>query len=116
MTKQEIKALVAAKIEGQGSMVDVGGVLPTIINEIIDLIPEPQPTPEVQTTFTGTISMGEIIVDATGKPTPKPGDIVEIGDGQRFVIIYIESEDTGQVAYSNGDDVWTVYPVIFSSE
>lgn len=40
MTKDEIKALVAAKIAGQGSMVDVGGGLPTILNEIIDLIPE----------------------------------------------------------------------------
>ena len=40
MTKDEIKSLVAAKIAGQGSMVDVGGGLPTILNEIIDLIPE----------------------------------------------------------------------------
>lgn len=40
MTKDEIKTLVAAKIAGQGSQVDVGGGLPTILNEIIDLIPE----------------------------------------------------------------------------
>lgn len=40
MTKEEIKALVAGKIAGQGTMVDAGGALPTILNEIIDLIPE----------------------------------------------------------------------------
>lgn len=40
MTKQQIKDLVAAKIAGQGTMVDAGGGLPTILNEIIDLLPE----------------------------------------------------------------------------
>lgn len=46
MTKQEIKDLIAAKIAGQGTMVDVGGGLPTILNEIIDLIPAPSPSVE----------------------------------------------------------------------
>lgn len=36
MTKQEIKDLVAAKIAGQGSMVDVGGALADILNAIAD--------------------------------------------------------------------------------
>lgn len=40
MTKQEIKDLVAAKIAGQGTQVDLGGVLPTVLSEIIDMIPE----------------------------------------------------------------------------
>lgn len=40
MTKQEIKDLIAAKIAGQGSAVDVGGALPVILNEILDAIPE----------------------------------------------------------------------------
>lgn len=40
MTKEEIKALVAAKIAGQGTMVDAGSALPTIIDAIVDLIPE----------------------------------------------------------------------------
>lgn len=38
MTTQEIKDLVAAKIAGQGSMVDAGGALPTILNAIVDAI------------------------------------------------------------------------------
>lgn len=40
MSKEEIKALILAKIAGQGSMVDVGGALPTILDAILDIIPE----------------------------------------------------------------------------
>lgn len=36
MTKQQLKALVAANIAGQGNQVDVGSTLPTVFNEIID--------------------------------------------------------------------------------
>lgn len=47
MTKDEIKALVAAKIAGQGSAIDAASVLPTILDAIVDAIPEvtPAPTP-----------------------------------------------------------------------
>lgn len=38
MTKDEIKALVAAKIAGQGSAVDAASVLPDILNGILDSI------------------------------------------------------------------------------
>lgn len=40
MTTQEIKDLIASKIAGQGSMVDIGGALPTILKEIVDAIGE----------------------------------------------------------------------------
>lgn len=40
MTKDEIKALVAAKIAGQGSAIDAASVLPTILDAIVDAIPE----------------------------------------------------------------------------
>ena len=42
MTKEEIKALVAAKIAGQGSAIDSASVLPTILDAIVDAIPETQ--------------------------------------------------------------------------
>lgn len=38
MNAEEIKDLIASKIAGQGSMVDIGGALPTILIEIIDSI------------------------------------------------------------------------------
>lgn len=36
MTKEEIKAMIASKIEGQGTNLDAASVLPTILNWIID--------------------------------------------------------------------------------
>ena len=40
MTKDEIKALISAKVAGQGNQVDVGGALPAILDAIVDAIPE----------------------------------------------------------------------------
>ena len=37
MNKEQIQALIDAKIAGQGTMVDVGGALPTILTEILNL-------------------------------------------------------------------------------
>lgn len=37
MTKEQIQALIDAKIAGQGSAVDAGGALPTILSEILAL-------------------------------------------------------------------------------
>lgn len=37
MTAEEIKTLIDQKIAGQGTMVDVGGALPTILKEIVDM-------------------------------------------------------------------------------
>ena len=38
MDAQQIKDLIQSKIAGQGTMVDAGGGLPTILNAIVDLI------------------------------------------------------------------------------
>lgn len=43
MTKEEIAALVAAKIEGQGTAVDAGSALPAILYGILGLIVPPTP-------------------------------------------------------------------------
>lgn len=40
MTKDQIKALISAKIAGQGNQVDSGGALDEILNAIVDSIPE----------------------------------------------------------------------------
>lgn len=36
MTKEEIKAMIAQKIEGQGTNLDAASVLPTILNWLVD--------------------------------------------------------------------------------
>ena len=43
MTKDEIKALVAAKIAGQGSAIDAASVLPTILDGIVDTMQDITP-------------------------------------------------------------------------
>lgn len=43
MTKEEIKALIDAKIAGQGSAVDAGSALPTILNGILELATQSGP-------------------------------------------------------------------------
>ena len=47
MSKEEIKALVAAKIAGQGSAIDAASVLPMILDAIVDAIPEPFSLPDL---------------------------------------------------------------------
>lgn len=37
MTKEEIQALIDAKIAGQGSAIDIGGALPAILGGILEL-------------------------------------------------------------------------------
>ena len=51
MNANEIKELVAAKIAGQGSQVDIGGALPEVLNAIIDMVSDlPAPLPVVEIT------------------------------------------------------------------
>lgn len=45
MTKEQIQALIDAKIAGQGSAVDVGGALPAILSEILNLATAQPPAP-----------------------------------------------------------------------
>lgn len=40
MTKDQIKALVRSRIEGQGTQIDASSVLPSIFNGILDLMAE----------------------------------------------------------------------------
>ena len=62
MTKDEIKALIASKIAGQGTNIDAASVLPAILDGIIDLIPtlpEPYELPVATDEVLGGIKVGE---------------------------------------------------------
>lgn len=59
-TKEQIRDLIKAKIEGQGSNVDAGSALPTILNGIVDLIPSLEDA---------GITFGGIVVDGDTIPT-----------------------------------------------
>lgn len=61
MTKQQILAEIAAKIDGQGSAIDAGSALPGILRGILDLIPGEQ----VNSDWNATEGVAEIL----NKPT-----------------------------------------------
>ena len=65
MTKQQILAEIAAKIDGQGSAIDAGSALPGILRGIIDLIPGEQ----VNSDWNATEGPAEIL----NKPTIPAG-------------------------------------------
>lgn len=60
MTKQQILAEIAAKIDGQGSAIDAGSALPGILRGILDLIPKGPspiaPEPMIRIIIEGSIA------------------------------------------------------------
>lgn len=64
MTKEEIQALIDAKIAGQGSAVDVGGALPAILSEILNLATAPPAPPETHVLVIKNTYEGESADDA----------------------------------------------------
>lgn len=69
MTKNEIIALIDAKIAGQGTNIDAGAALPEILKGILELLPEP--SPNVVGVINGEFVGGKMIL------TPEQVDIVE---------------------------------------
>ena len=59
MTKDQIKALIASKIAGQGTAVDVAGALASILDGIIDLIPAEFTLPVASAETLGGVKVGE---------------------------------------------------------
>lgn len=109
LTPEQIKNLIDQKIAGQGSMVDVGGALPTILKEIVDMagqsgggdvkpiILSAEPTEEI-TTQAGLdaigLTMSEIIAAKEGKRTMvvSPNNIFQITK------VYISPNDDSETA------------------
>lgn len=58
MTKEEIKAIISAKIAGQGNQVDAGGALDTILNAIVDIIPAGYELPIATDETLGGVKVG----------------------------------------------------------
>lgn len=64
MTKDEIKALIASKLAGQGTNIDAASVLPAILEGIIDLIPtlpEPYELPIATGEVLGGVKVGDTL-------------------------------------------------------
>ena len=106
MDAQQIKELIDQKIAGQGTMVDVGGALPTILKEIVDMasqggggdvkpiILSAEPTAEMTT---------QAQLDAIGLTID---EFKAAAQGERNSIVL-------RIPVENGEEV-TTYPIIGS--
>lgn len=86
MTKEEMKALVSAKIAGQGNQVDLGNALPELLNAIVDSLPERAPITIDLTGYELTNPLETDVTDAIPQGyEPKIGDKVIFGTKTFFV-------------------------------
>lgn len=90
MTKEAMKRIVAEKISGQGNQEDVAGVLPTLLNEIIDQMGGGGGGEEPV-----VLDLGEIVADSpTNVTTLVPdGYYPKTTDKIKFVVKEFEKED-----------------------
>ena len=82
MTKEQILAEIAAKIDGQGSAIDAGSALPGILRGILDLIPAEQ----VNSDWNATEGPAKIL----NKPTIPEGALIvqgQLGGGGAYIIV-----------------------------
>lgn len=110
MTKDEIQALIDAKIAGQGSAVDVGGALPAILSEILNLATAPKKP--VILTVLGFVEDGtaQDVLNALQINGQKPtfdelaaldySNVVILYSGQCYIPTLYLTSDTGLTIYA----------------
>lgn len=101
MTQEQILALIASKIEGQGNQIDAGSTLPAILRGIIELIPtipEPQTALQVQSANNTTVG-GYQVPELTVEQVTQAYNAVVTGRG----CIIIDHDETMH-AYVNQAD------------
>lgn len=85
-TINEIKNLIKTKIEGQGSQVDIGNGLPSVLNGVADLIQQTQALMAEGYLFMGYFS-GDNILESEDIPEPR--------EKGKFYALCCETSDTG---------------------
>lgn len=107
MTKDEIKALIASKVAGQGTNIDAASVLPSILEGIIDLIPtlpEPYELPVATDEVLGGVKIGEnlsITEEGVLSAAPTPEyirDAITLRSSVQMPMTNHESLDAGEMA------------------
>lgn len=90
MTINEIRALIAQKIAGQGSMVDAGGGLPAILNALCDAIeaipapPAPYVLPTASAETLGGVKVGDGLQISENGVLSKGRTILKINGSNGF--------------------------------
>ena len=120
MTKEEIKALVNAKIAGQGSAVDVGSALPAILNGILELAASGGERTVIECTETFERKSAQYALERikiNGNPVSSIEDIKRAISPNTIVTIPSYSEQEFRIAYTyDTDDSFEVSGGVLSSE
>lgn len=87
MTKEEIQALISAKVAGQGNQVDSGGALATILDAIVDAIPEGGGSDIKPIVLTYLPAEGMSLDDLSAIGLTKD-EIIAAANGERSAVIY----------------------------
>lgn len=118
MNVNEIKAIIAEKIAGQGNQVDIGNGLVEVLNALADAISEGGgSTPTVYVTSAAFGGGGVFDIDVTGLPAPKVGDIVRDKNGAEVSLVYVNEDVAGSIVYSieegEEESVVHTHPIYF---
>lgn len=94
MSKEEIKAAIAEKIAGQGNQLDLSGSLDGILQEIVDIIPDPTPAPEGPLVIEGEIYYDDAEEASYVKPKDNTitfGSLVADYKKGRTIVVFVHS-------------------------
>lgn len=103
MTKEQILALIASKIEGQGNQIDSGSALPLILRGIMDLIPTiPEPVAALMVQSANNTTVGGFQVpELTGEQVTQAYNAVVTGRG----CIIVDHDETMHAYVNQADEL-----------
>lgn len=110
MTKEQIKALVAAKIAGQGSAIDAASVLPTILDAIVDAIPDLEPISPAEAAAATTLEITVPDASASDKTAEEMAGLLGITVDQLKDLI---AGNYLRFKYDNSGDIKLKIPSIY---
>lgn len=109
MTKDELLALIEAKIAGQGNQIDIGGALASILSELAGRSSAIEVTDITALTKAqlDSLSVGDRVVKITGKQkhlylVTYKGE----GAGEGICISYADASGIETVSYDRSGDDW----------
>lgn len=109
MTKDQIKAIISAKIDGQGSAVDIGGALPGILSALADASAplEVEDITALTAEQLDALNVGDKVVKVTG--AKKHLYLVTYkgeGAGEGICLSYFDAVNTETVSYDRTESGW----------
>ena len=108
MTRNELLALIEAKIAGQGSAVDVGGALPAILSELAGAAGAIEVTDITKLTDEqlDALNVGDKVVKVTGTDKHLYVVTYKATTGGGICLSYFDAVNTETVSYDRTESGW----------